>query len=59
MLLYFDTSAFNNLFDSPNLSFISGIIFKQHVVYPSVFNIAEILSTTNEARRIGLLKLTK
>lgn len=59
MLFYFDTSAFNSLFDSANLSLISSIISKQHVVYPSVFNIAEIVSTTDKARRNGLLKLTK
>jgi hypothetical protein len=59
MFFYLDTSAINSLFDSPNLGRISARISKRDVVYPSVFNVAEIGATSDKARRFGLLKLTK
>lgn len=59
MIFYFDTSAINSLFDSPNLAHISVNIPKRDAVYPSVFNVAEIGATSDRTRRIELLKLTK
>lgn len=59
MIFYLDTSAINSLFDSPNLALISARIPKRDVVYPSVFNIAEIGATSDEKRRLELLNLTK
>jgi len=58
-VFYLDTSAFNRLFDSPSLKLLSELIQKRAVVYPSVFNVAELGSTSNEKRRVGLLKLTR
>jgi hypothetical protein len=59
MFFYLDTSAINSLFDSPNLGHISARISNRDVVYPSVFNVAEMGATSDKARRFGLLKLTK
>src|SRR4030043_158753 len=58
MIFYLDTSAINRLFDSRNLALISAGIPQRYVVYSSVFNVAEIGSTSDEKRRLGLLKLT-
>ena len=59
MIFYLDTSSINSLLDSPNCALISERIPKRDIVYPSVFNIAEIGATSDERRRLELLKLTK
>lgn len=56
---YLDTSAINNLYDSPSLDLLSQLILNQTVVYPSIFNVTELGCDSDEKRRAGLLKLTK
>jgi len=58
-IFYFDTSAINYLFDDSKLPLIRQTIKEKTVIYLSVFNIAELASTSNEERRFGLLKLSK
>lgn len=59
MIFYLDTSSINSLLDSPKFALLSESIPKRIIVYPSVFNVAEIGATTDELRRLELLKLTK
>ncbi len=59
LIFYFDTSVINHLFDDPELAIRKKAFSESCIVYPSVFNIAEIASTTETERRNGLLKLTK
>lgn len=59
MIFYLDTSSINSLVDSPNFALISERIPKRDIVYPSVFNVAELGATSDERRRLELLKLTK
>lgn len=54
---YFDTSAINKLYDDSQSSDIKNEILKLGIVYPSVFNIAEVASEFDKERRVGLLKL--
>lgn len=58
-IYYLDTSAINRLFDSPSSKSLSQIIRERAVVYPSIFNIAELGSESDEMRRTGLIKLVK
>jgi len=59
MIFYLDTSSINSLLDSPNFALLSESIPKRDIIYPSVFNVAEIGATSDELRRLELLKLTK
>lgn len=58
-IFYLDTSAINKILDSPYADSLTKVIQKNVIVYPSVLNIAELGAASNEARRVGLLKLTK
>lgn len=58
-MLYLGTSAVNHLFNDSRAFDLKKNIQKVGVVYPSVFNIAELASTSNQKRRLGLLKLIK
>jgi hypothetical protein len=58
-IFYLDTSAINKIFDSAYSDRFSQLILQTVTVYPSVLNIAELASESDEGRRIGLLKLTK
>jgi len=59
MIFYLDTSAINSLFDDLSLAQLLPAISKRALIYPSIFNVAEIGATPDKARRLGLLKLTK
>lgn len=55
--LYFDTSAINKLYDDSQSSDMKNEILNLGIVYPSVFNIAEVAAEFDKERSIGLLKL--
>ena len=56
---YLDTSAINSLYDDPKVSNLKSAIKDRAQVYISVFTIAELASTSDADRRLGLLRLAK
>ena len=58
-IFYLDTSAINSFHDDPNASSLKAVIKDKAQVYISVFTFAELASTSDKDRRIGLLKLAK
>ena len=58
-VFYLDTSAINSLYDDPEVSNLKSAIKDRAQVYISVFTIAELASTSDADRRLGLLRLAK
>ncbi len=56
---YLDTSAINSLYDDPEVSNLKSAFKDSLHVYISVFTIAELASTSNADRRVGLIRLAK
>lgn len=59
-IFYLDTSAINRLHNSPYSKHLVDVIrYHPVIVYPSVFNVAELSATPDEQRRCSLLQLIK
>jgi hypothetical protein len=58
-ILYLDTSAINHLYDDPKSTQLIDTLKRKAKVYLSVYNIAELASTSDENRRVELINTAK
>ncbi len=59
LLIYFDTSAINWLFDDPRRDSILGRLVGNASIYISIFTVAELAATPSKERRTELLRLAR
>jgi len=59
MYIYLDTSIYNWLYEQHLVDLVKNNIGLGIKIFPSVYNIAEVASTTSSDRRLALLKILK